>query len=50
MKLSVLITTYNLENYVAETLDSVLAQEVNFEYEILVGDDGSVEFEEKQIC
>lgn len=43
MKLSVLITTYNLENYVAETLDSVLAQEVNFEYEILVGDDGSAD-------
>lgn len=41
IKLSVLITTYNLEKYVAETLDSVLAQKTTFSYEILVGDDGS---------
>lgn len=41
MKVSVLITTYNLEQYVAQTLDSVLMQQVDFEYEILVGDDGS---------
>lgn len=41
MKLSVLITTYNLKDYVEETLNSVLTQEVDFEYEILVGDDGS---------
>ena len=41
MKLSVLITTYNLEKYVAETLDSVLMQKTDFSYEILIGDDGS---------
>ena len=41
MKLSVLITTYNLEKYIAETLDSVLMQKTDFEYEIIVGDDGS---------
>ncbi len=41
MKLSVLITTYNLEKYIQETIDSVLAQKVNFDYEIIVGDDGS---------
>lgn len=41
MKLSVLITTYNLEKYVAQTLDSVLMQQVDYDYEILVGDDGS---------
>lgn len=40
-KLSVMITTYNLVNYVAETLESVLDQKVDFDYEILVGDDGS---------
>ncbi len=41
MKVSVLITTYNLEKYIAETLESVLNQETNFDFEILVGDDGS---------
>ncbi|MBR1470274.1 MAG: glycosyltransferase [Lachnospiraceae bacterium] len=41
MLVSVLITTYNLENYIAEALDSVLQQETSFPVEILVGDDGS---------
>lgn len=40
-KVSVLITTYNIESYIAETLDSVLRQKTDFLYEILVGDDGS---------
>lgn len=40
-KVSVLITTYNLEDYIGQTLESVLMQEVDFEIEILVGDDGS---------
>ncbi len=40
-KLSVLITTYQCEEYVEQTLDSVLMQEIDFEMEILVGDDGS---------
>lgn len=43
MKLSVLITTYNLEKYIDETLKSVVEQETDFEYEILVGDDGSAD-------
>lgn len=41
LKVSVLITTYNIESYIAETLDSVLMQKTDFSYEILVGDDGS---------
>lgn len=41
MKLSVLITTYNLEKYIAYTLDSVFMQETNFDFEVLIGDDGS---------
>ena len=41
MKLSVLITTYNLKDYIDETMQSVLNQKTDFEYEILVGDDGS---------
>lgn len=42
-KVSVLITTYNIESYIAETLDSVLRQKTDFLYEILVGDDGSTD-------
>lgn len=41
MKLSVLITTYNLQEYIQETLESVLSQKVDFAFEIIVGDDGS---------
>lgn len=38
---SVMITTYNLEKYIGETLKSVVEQETDFPYEIIVGDDGS---------
>lgn len=38
---SVLITTYNLEKYIAGALESVLRQKGDFNMEILVGDDGS---------
>lgn len=41
MKLTVAILTYNQEQYICEALDSVLMQEVNFDYEIVVGDDCS---------
>lgn len=39
--LSVLITTYNLEKYIDETLESVMNQKTNYDFEVLVGDDGS---------
>lgn len=34
-------TTYNMEAYIAESLDSWLAQETNFAFNILISDDGS---------
>ncbi len=40
-KLIVVITTYNLENYISEALDSVLMQKTNFKFKILIGDDAS---------
>lgn len=40
-KVSVCITTYNHEKYIAEALDSVLAQQTEFSFEILVGEDDS---------
>jgi glycosyltransferase involved in cell wall biosynthesis len=38
---SVCILTYNQAAYIRDALDSVLRQEVDFEYEIIVGDDCS---------
>lgn len=40
---SIIVTTYNLEKYIAACLDSILAQEINFTYEILIGDDCSTD-------
>lgn len=41
MKVSVLITAYNIKEYIAQTMESVLNQKTEFTYEVLVGDDGS---------
>lgn len=38
---SVSIITYNHKDYIAEAIESVLKQKVNFEYEIIIGDDFS---------
>src|SRR6185436_1606116 len=40
-KVSVLITTYNQENLITHTVDSVLMQIVDFDYEIVIGEDAS---------
>jgi glycosyltransferase involved in cell wall biosynthesis len=43
MKLSVMMITYNHERFIAQALESVLAQRVNFDYEIVVGEDCSTD-------
>lgn len=40
-KVSVCITTYNHEKFIAQALDSVLKQKTDFDFEILVGEDDS---------
>ena len=40
-KVSVVITCYNQELYIAKALDSVLAQKTSFPYRIIVSDDAS---------
>ncbi|AFZ13628.1 glycosyl transferase family 2 [Crinalium epipsammum PCC 9333] len=43
MKVSVSMTAYNREKFIVQTLESVLAQEVNFDYEIIIGEDCSTD-------
>lgn len=41
MKVSILVTTYNCEDYVDKTIKSVVDQDMPFTWELLIGDDGS---------
>jgi len=43
MKVSVCMVTYNQEKYIAQAIESVLMQQVNFEYEIVIGEDCSTD-------
>lgn len=43
MKLSVAMITYNHEQYIGQAIESILAQNVNFEYEIVIGEDCSTD-------
>jgi glycosyltransferase involved in cell wall biosynthesis len=46
---SVSIVTYNQEQYIKQTLDSVLAQVTNFPFEIVIGEDASTD-QTRHIC
>src|SRR3712207_1086613 len=43
MKVSVLMLAYNHEKFIAQALDSALMQQVNFDYEIVIGEDCSTD-------
>ena len=43
ISLSVHLITFNNEKYIEETIESILKQKVNFNYEIVVGDDCSTD-------
>ena len=47
--LSVVVSCYKQENYIAECLSSILAQSVNFKYEIIIADDCSPDATQKII-
>ena len=40
-KVSVIVLSYNQVNTISRTLDSILAQIVDFSFEIIIGDDAS---------
>lgn len=41
--LSIVVMTFNHEKYISMALDSILSQQTNFLYEIIVGDDASTD-------
>ena len=43
MKLSVFVVTYNQEKYIRQCLDSILMQKVDFDYEVVIGEDHSTD-------
>lgn len=43
IKVSVCVVTYNQEDYIADCLDSLISQQVNFGFEIIVGEDFSTD-------
>jgi glycosyltransferase involved in cell wall biosynthesis len=42
-KVSVCVPTYNHEAYIAQMIEGALMQKTNFDYEIVIGDDGSTD-------
>jgi glycosyltransferase involved in cell wall biosynthesis len=42
-KVSVLVVTYNQERFIRQTVESALMQQVNFNYEIVIGEDFSTD-------
>ena len=42
-KISILVTSYNLENYIDNSIRSVVTQQMPCDWELLVGDDGSTD-------
>lgn len=43
IKVSVIVITYNHEQFIQQALESILMQKVDFKYEILIGDDASTD-------
>ncbi len=43
LKVSVAVATYNHEKYIRHTLESIIEQKVNFDFEVLIGEDCSTD-------
>ena len=43
MKLNVIVTAYNVGEYITQCVESVLSQITKFEFNVLVRDDGSTD-------
>lgn len=40
---SIIVATYNHENYIEQAIKSIVKQKVNFKYEVLIGEDASID-------
>ena len=49
MRLSVCVITYNHGEYIEQAITSILNQKVSFDYEIVVGEDCSTDFDSGRI-
>ena len=49
MKVSVCMITYNQEIYIAQAIESVMMQEADFDYELVIGEDCSID-KTREIC
>lgn len=47
---SVLMTTFNHERFIAQALDGILMQEVEFPYEVVIGEDKSTDRTREIVC
>ena len=43
IKVSVVVTAYNVEDYIEESLESILCQQTNFNFEIVIGEDAGTD-------
>ena len=43
MKLSIVVLVYNQKNYVSKTIDSIINQATDYDFEVIIGDDCSVD-------
>ena len=43
MEISFIVTSYKFENYIVQCVESILSQELDVEYEVLVRDDHSLD-------
>jgi glycosyltransferase involved in cell wall biosynthesis len=50
MKVSVSIITYNHETFIAQAIESALAQQVHFDYELVIGEDHSSDRTREIVC
>lgn len=48
-KVSVILLTYNHEDYIAQSIESILNQKTDFDFEILIGEDDSTD-DTRKIC
>lgn len=50
ISISVIVLTYNQAQTISQTLDSILAQQTNYLYEIIIGEDASPDDNTREIC